>query len=120
MKQIGLYLLAFLLPVVAFAQPGELAEVKDFTDKIIAFINSTVIPLIFAIALLVFIWGMFKFFILGGADDDKRKEGKNLILWSIIGFVLMFSVMGLVNLFATGIGLNSDTVPNLPTVPTVR
>jgi len=122
MKKIGVSLLAFLLPVVVFAQQnnstGNFGEIDTFFGKITSFINSTLIPLLFGIALLVFLWGIFKYFILGGGDEGKREEGKQLMLWAIIGFVVMVSVFGIVNLIASGLGFSGKDLQNIPDVPT--
>ena len=119
MKKIGIYtlaLMAVVLPGVAFGQFG---EVNDFLDDISTFINGTLIPLVFAVALLMFIYGIFKYFILGGADDDEREAGKKLMLWAIVGFVVMVSVFGIVNLIAGGLGFSDDeNIQNIPNVPT--
>lgn len=119
MKKIGIYTLALtlaVLPGVTFAQFG---GINDFLDDVSSFINGTLIPLVFAIALLIFIWGIFKYFILGGGDDSSREEGKKLMLWAIIGFVIMVSVFGIVNLIAGGLGFSNDeNIQNIPNVPT--
>lgn len=105
-----------LTPALVMAQFG---EVNTFFGKIIAFINDVLIPLIFAVALLMFIYGMFKYFIAGGADEGNREDGKQLMLYSILGFVLMVSIFGIVNLIANGLGFskqqNIDNIPNVPT-----
>ena len=93
MKKFGTSLLALLLvlsPAVVLA--GEFTELEGFAGVVIEFINGTLIPLIFALALLVFIWGMFNFFILGGGDEGKREQGKSLMLYAILGFVLMIVI----------------------------
>jgi len=119
MKKIGIYtlaLVAIVLPGVAFGQFG---EVNDFLDDVSSFINSTLIPLVFALALLLFIWGIFQYFILGGADEEKREDGKKLMLWAIVGFVVMVSIFGIVNLVAGGLGFSDDeNIQNIPNVPT--
>jgi len=119
MKKFGIYSLALLLvmvPALAFAQFG---EVNDFLDDVSAFINGTLIPLVFAIALLVFIYGMFQYFILGGSDEDSRETGRRLMLWSIVGFVAMVSIFGIVNLVAGGLGFSEEeNIQNIPNVPT--
>jgi hypothetical protein len=118
MKQFGTIALAFallVLPVVTFAQFG---EINDFLDDISAFINSTLIPLVFAAALLMFIYGMFKYFIMGGDDDGNRETGRQLMLWAIVGFVAMVSVFGVVNLLANGLGFSDEEeIQNIPNVP---
>ncbi len=104
-----------LLPLVAFAQFG---EISTFFGKISSFINGTLIPLVFGISLLVFIWGVFKYMILGGGDSGSREEGKQLMIWAIIGFVVMVSVFGIVNMIANGFGFSGqEEIQNIPNVP---
>lgn len=104
-----------LTPVVAFAQFG---GINSFLGDISTFINGTLIPLIFALALLVFLYGVFNYFILGGGDEGKREEGRKLMLWAIIGFVVMVSIFGIVNLIANGLGFSQDEdIQNIPNVP---
>lgn len=121
MKQTGTFFAALallVLPVVTFAQFG---EINDFLDDISSFINGTLIPLVFAIALLTFIYGMFKYFIMGGDDDGNRETGRQLMLYAIIGFVAMVSVFGIVNLIAGGLGFSDEeNIQNIPNVPTTN
>lgn len=111
-----------IVPLISFA--GDFGVINTFADTIITFINNVLIPLIFAVALLVFIWGMFTYFILGGGDEGKREQGKSLMLWAIIGFVLMIIIFAIVNLLAggliTGIGEDNTGVTQLPTAGTVK
>jgi len=106
-----------LAPSVVLAQG--FGEINTFFGKITSFINDILIPLVFAIALLVFIWGVFTYFILGGHNPDKQKEGRGLMMYAIVGFVLMVSIFGIVNLVANGLGFSKDqTIQNIPNVPT--
>jgi len=104
-----------LTPVIALAQFG---EINSFLNDISTFINGTLIPLVFAVALLVFIYGVFQYFILGGGDEGKREEGRQLMLYAIVGFVVMVSIFGIVNLIAGGLGFSDDEdIQNIPNVP---
>lgn len=71
----------------------------DLVNNVIGFINSIVIPLIFALGLLVFLWGVAKYFIFPGGDAEKEK-GRQIIIWGIVAFVVMVIVWGLVNAIA--------------------
>lgn len=110
---------AALLPVVSFAQivqdsgAGATFLIRDIT----LFLNNQVVPFIFAIAFVVFIWGMFKTFILGGSDPDKQKEGRDLMIYAVLGFVIMVSLWGVVNYVARGFGFQGDTVNQIPDLP---
>ena len=106
-----------LVPVAAFAQEY-FGEVDTFFKNIGKFIDGVLIPLVFTLALLVFLWGMFKFFILGGDNEEARAKGKRLILWSIIGFVMMVSIWGIVNVVSSGL-IPDTQPPKLPGTPTL-
>src|SRR4051812_19650124 len=71
---------------------------------LITFIDKYIVPLIFALAFIVFLWGVFQYFILGGANDEKRKEGRMFILYAIIGFVIMVCIWGIINLLKDSLG----------------
>jgi cytochrome bd-type quinol oxidase subunit 2 len=116
MKKIVVAGSLYLLPVIALAQFG---EVNTFIGKISTFINGTLIPLLFGVALLMFLWGVFQYFIQGGADEEKQAKGRQLMIYSIVGFVLMVSVFGIVNLIADGLGFSKEgNIQNIPNVPT--
>jgi hypothetical protein len=80
----------------------------DLLINILGFSNNVLIPFILGIGFLVFVWGMFKFFIYGGADDEAKTSGKSLMVWATLGFVLIIVFWGVVNLIATSTGLDDD------------
>lgn len=81
------------------------------------FINQTLIPLVIAIALVVFFWGMIKYFMLGADDPNSKASGRGLMLYSLIALVIMVAVWGIVNLIigVFGLGENRDVTP--PGIP---
>lgn len=101
---------ALAVPLVSFAAINNLSDVGSF---IINVINNILVPVIFAIAFLVFVWGAFDAFILGASDGAAKEKGKNLMLWGLIGFFVMVSVWGLVNILTGTIsfGNNSGITP---------
>lgn len=113
-------LLIIALPLAVGAQAGNFNEATSFLGGLINFINRTLIPLLFAIAFLVFLWGVFTVFILGASDDEKRKDGKNLVFYAVMGFVVMISLWGIVNLLASSFGLREQGPEALPVVPGLR
>ncbi len=118
----GAVLGAFTLPVLTFAQatstPDSELNLDTLTavvNEILKFIDSTLVPVIFALAFIVFIWGVFLYFVAGGADEEKRKQGRNFVFWAIIGFVIMISLWGIVNLLVNSLGFGAQNKPCLPT-----
>ncbi len=107
--------LAYMLPFVALAQ-GELTEVTSFMDNIVKFINGTLVPFIFALAFLTFLWGVANFFIIGRDAEQAKEKGKEYMLWGIGGFVVMVSVWGIVNLISGGISLDDENIQNIPNI----
>lgn len=102
-----------LAPMFALAQFNGSNELTDFGQRIINFINNTLVPFVFAVALLLFIYGVYLYFFYGRSEEDARKTGRDYILWSIIAFVVMVSVWGIVNLVAGGINLDDGNIQDL-------
>jgi len=102
------------LPFVAFAQVNNLT---DAGTVFINIINQILVPVLFALAFIVFIWGAFTTFILGAQSEETKENGKNLMLWGLIGFFVMVSVWGLVNILTGTIQFGNKTGPTggLPT-----
>ena len=72
---------------------------------IFGILNNIVIPLIFAFAFAIFIWGIVNYFFLKGDDETERARGKQFALWGILGITLLFSVWGLLNLLLSTLGI---------------
>ncbi len=105
---------AWALPLLAFAQVNNIFNLHTLLTQII---NGVLVPLVFAVAFLVFIWGVVQYFI-AGAGEDKEKA-KNLIIYGVIGFFVMVAVWGLVNILLGTFNLNQN-IPQIPQVPGSR
>jgi hypothetical protein len=84
-------------------------------QNILYLINNVLVPLLFAVAFIVFLYGVASAYIFSGGDPERVKQGHQLILWGIIAFVVMISLWGLVNVVANTFGLGGSTAPQLPT-----
>ena len=105
---------AWALPLLAFAQVNSVFSAAAIITQII---NGVIVPLIFAIAFVVFIWGVFQYFIAG--DEEKRKKAVELMVYGLLGFFVMTAVWGLVNVLLGTFNLNQNT-PSLPGAPGPR
>ena len=80
---------------------------SDYLDYFTCIIGSSVIPFIFALAVVMFIWGVVKYFIINADEEKKRAEGKQFMVWGIIALAVMLSVWGLVGVLKTTFGINT-------------
>ena len=53
------------------------------------------ISLLFVIATLVFLWGIIRY-VIAGEDEEKLKEGRQYIIYGLIGLAVMLAVWGIV------------------------
>ena len=107
-----------LFPVLAFAQgaTGTLGNVTTLVQQA-SKILGLLIPMAFALAIIYFFFGVAKY--IGKAGDPKaQEEGKNIMIYGVIGIAVMASVYGIVAYLQStiGLGANPTTIP-IPTVP---
>ena len=72
-------------------------------SPIIANIVNPIVELMFAVALIVFVWGVVEMMLKGG-DAEARSKGRNHMLGGVIGMVIMMSAWGIVNLISNTVG----------------
>lgn len=103
---------AWLFPALVFGQ-----SVDYIFSQSMGLINTYLIPLLIGVAALMFLWGVYEF-ITSAGDEEKRKTGKNHIIYGLIGLVVMIAFWALVGALRTYFGLTDTTPPTLPRVPT--
>ena len=99
----------FLAPAMVLAQGGGGGGLADFLGVIIDLINGVLVPLVIALAVLIFIWGVLVY-VLAKSDDAKEK-GRDYMIWGIIGLFVIVSVWGLVNVLGGTFGLDLGAPP---------
>jgi succinate dehydrogenase/fumarate reductase cytochrome b subunit len=82
-------------------------NIQTFLKNILSFLNDTIVPFILAIAFFVFLWNAFRYFILGGTNEDDQAKARSLATWGVSAFVIILSLWGIVNLVVEGFGLGS-------------
>lgn len=110
MKNIGTILYLSLLvvsPSFAYAQV-ESRTIKGIAGDLTEFLSGAVMPMLFAIALAMFVWGIVDF-IRHAENSDERKRGKQRMLWGIIGLFAMVTYIGLTSVVTqTGFGKDAS------------
>ncbi|MDD5165513.1 MAG: hypothetical protein PHG25_03205 [Candidatus Pacebacteria bacterium] len=64
-------------------------------DPIFAHIVNPLILLMFAVAIIVFVWGVVQM-MMNGDDSDARTKGRNHMLAGIVGITIMISAWGII------------------------
>jgi amino acid permease len=101
-----------LAPGLVFAQ--SLGNLETLLRSIGRLINIA-LPIVVAIALLAFFWGLVKFIFAG---EEAKKEGQHLMIWGLIALFVMVSVWGLVRWIGNALDVRPESsAPVVPTVP---
>jgi uncharacterized membrane protein len=90
---------------VAYAE-----TVDTLLKKINKALINPLIVLVFAIALVYFLYGLVDF-IANPDNTDKREEGKQHMLWGVIGMFIMMAVFTIMRILANTLG-SSVTLPH--------
>lgn len=109
---------AFLAPALALAQyigtTGNVDDISTVAFTVLHIINDILVPVLFALAFIVFLYGVAKTYIFSVGDEGEREKGHKFILWGIIGFVVMISLWGIVNVVSNTFGLAGSFAPPPP------
>lgn len=76
-----------------------------YAQAIVALVSSVVVPIIFGLAFVFFVWGIVNYFFLSSESDDKRAQGRQFALWGLLGMVVLFSVWGIVRVLLSTLGI---------------
>ena len=82
--------------------------------NIIYLINGVLVPVLFAVSFIVFLYGIAKTYIFSAGEPEEVAKGHKLLMWGIIAFVVMISIWGLVNVVANTFGLAGAYAPPTP------
>ncbi len=102
MKKFIIYTVSFL-PVLALAQePFDNVEgvAKGFGGVI-----EILIPIVFALALLAFFWGLAKY-IFSAGNEESKADGKKIMIGGIIALFVGASIWGIIEFIQIAFGLN--------------
>lgn len=118
----------FVLPVAVFAattttnqttgvntvcvQSTAFTTVADIVNMGTCLLIRSVIPLLFALATVAFLWGVITYF-LNPDNEEKRNQGKSYITWGLIALAVMASMWGLVQVLSNTFGIRTMAIPQL-------
>ena len=94
-----------LLPDVAYAA-GPLDSILLKVDNLII---NPLITLLFALAVVYFLYGVFQF-IISQQSDEKKSDGKAHMLWGIVGITIMIGVWTILGIVLNTLGINKSQI----------
>lgn len=92
----------FLTPFLAYA-----ATVETILGQIRSILN-LVAPILMVLATIVFLWGIVRYVTAGG-DEDKLKEGRQFIIFGLVGLFIMIAAWGIVLAVVNQFGLQTPS-----------
>jgi len=97
-KKFGIYGFVALLVMLsqfnlAYAGPTFASWVND----IVGTVGAAAVRLIFSLAFAYFLWGVLQY-VLSSGDETKKKDGKQVMIWGLVGLAVMFSVYAIVRI----------------------
>lgn len=100
-------------PMLASAQ--QLGNLETLLRSIGRLIDIA-LPIIVALGLLAFFFGLAKFIFAAG-NPDKQKEGRQIMIYGVIALFVMVSVWGLVRFVGSALGVQQgQDSGNIPSV----
>lgn len=78
---------------------------ESFLNYLIKIVSS-LIPIMIVLAVLAFFWGVVKF--VAHADDEKQiAEGREIMVWGLVGLFVLVGLWGIVGYLQTTLGLKT-------------
>ena len=90
---------------------------RELIKTIIENVFKPLVGIILTLALIYFLWGVFKY-IQSAGDETKRKEGISMMTYGVIALFVMVSVWGLVDLLKNTFPLDNTPPQPIPASPT--
>jgi len=92
--------------IIPVAEASGLITLMKNINKVIV---DPLIMLIFALAVVYFLYGLVKY-LLSPENEEVRTASKSHMLWGIIGMFIMISVFGIMNLLLNTLGVSKSDI----------
>ena len=105
-----------MLPLLSFAQSTgsgvktcntNITNIGDVLCKTGSLLK-LLIPILIVLGIVYFVWGVITYIISG--DEEAKKKGKNRIVYGLIGFVVIFSLLGIISIVISSFGIDQGNV----------
>jgi hypothetical protein len=104
MKKIVILTTLIMTPCLTLAATAP-SNFKELVFRFIEVINK-IIPVVVALALLFFFWGI-AMFIFHADNEEKKKESRNIMIWGIIALFAMVAIWGIIKMLLLTFGFST-------------
>ncbi|MCR4325840.1 MAG: hypothetical protein NUV59_03485 [Patescibacteria group bacterium] len=95
-----------------------MGEAADIVTRFRIYLIDPAILIVFAVGFFFFVFGLVEFLWKLNEGGDN-KEGKQHMIWGIVGMLIMVSVYGILSLVTNTFGIDLQN-PNAGTIPNVN
>ncbi len=106
--------LAFVPTLFVLASKHDIKNITEAIDWVKGILE-LIVGLLVALAIFYVIWGVFEF-VQSSGDEEKRKEGRDRMIYGLIGVVVMLSVYGLLSILMGSVALDTGFTPDIPKI----
>jgi len=96
----------------SFCDLGNNPKFQNLLGYATCIINYSIIPLIFSLAVVMFVWGVVQF-VINSSEEAKKEKGRQFMLWGIIALAVMVSVWGLVSILSNTFNIDTSFIPHV-------
>jgi hypothetical protein len=82
------------------------SKITDVFNYGTCLISKSIIPILFLIASIVFIWGVIQY-VINSDDEEKRAKGKQFMVYGLIALAVAVSIWGLVGILTNTFSLQT-------------
>lgn len=98
---------------ISDGEPGTITTIGGLIRQFNRILN-ILAPFLISLGVFIVIWGVFKY-LSGSADEEKRAQARQFIVWGVVGVFIMTSVWGLVSIMVNTVPLKKTPV-SVPSV----
>lgn len=84
-------------------------DLNGFIRNVDNMIINPLIGLLFALAIVYFLYGVFEF-ISNQANEEKKTTGKSHMMWGIIGITIMMGVWTILGIVLSTLGISKSEI----------
>jgi hypothetical protein len=109
---LSMFSFASAADITNICDSANMKSIEGILNWATCLLSRTVVPLLFALAVVAFLWGVVQYYLNPG-NEEKRKKGKDFIVGGLIALFVMTAMWGIVTIFTTTFQV-TNTMPQLP------